>query len=138
MSFARRFSYEKGIRFRQVVCAWAEDAEGETIDGTHVERVVCVEVDVFPAGDQCERAKAAVMALMKLTYPKATQFDAYNLCDEVEDPAAVLGFVTGFADGVECFESHPLVAFRQEHDPAKYRRSDSQSWREHFARGKTG
>lgn len=128
-------SYSNGIRFRSIVSAWREetDADGHMRDSHRVERVVCVEVDYYPPETQYQRAKAMAQALMQALYPQVNAFDIYNTVDEKEKPSEVLGFVTGWAKGHECYEEHPIVAFRQEHNPAAHREAGALTWAQVFA-----
>ena len=126
-------SYNKGIRFRSVVSAWRENSEGESIDGYSVERVVCVEIDNHPIDTQRQRAREMVQAVMQLAFPQVNQFDIYNTVDEHESPAEVLGFVTGWAKGHQCYESDPIVVFRTPNVPEEHREAGALTWKQVFA-----
>lgn len=129
-----RYQYHTaGIRLRSVASAWQEEA-GECVEGTQVERVVCVEVDQLPFGTQVQRAKAMVEVVMRQLYPKVNAFEIYNTVDEKEDPAAVLGYVTGFGGNRQRYEANPVVAFRTPNpNPEQYREPGAETWEQYFA-----
>lgn len=129
-----RYDRVRGIRFRTIVAAWQEDEKGECVDGTCVERVVCVEVDFCPEETQSARARDAAKAIIQVLYPLVNSWDIYNTENEKDSPAEVLGFVTGFAGNAQRYESHPVVAFRRPHEPAKYRELGAGTWEEYFGR----
>lgn len=128
-----QYQYTKGVRFRSIVSAWREDSQGESIDGYSAERVVCVEVDYSPSETQHQRARDMAKAVMQLAYPQVNAFDIYNTVDEKESPAEVLGYVTGWAKGHECYESDPIVAFRTPNSPEEHREAGALTWRQVFA-----
>jgi hypothetical protein len=128
-------SYRNGIRYRCIVTAWREEEVEGDIERVinSVERCVYVEVDTFPAGTQVQRAKEIAQGIMQALYPAVNQFDIYNIESELDSPADVLGYVTGCSMGRQCYEAHPIVAFRQQHNPAEYREPDAWSWEQERA-----
>jgi hypothetical protein len=121
------------IRLRTIVSAWREDEAGECVEGTKTERVVCVEIDYYPKDTQVQRAKAMAQAIMQALYPAVNSWEIYNTVDEEESPSEVLGYVTGFGGNKQRYESNPVVAFRQKHNPTEYREPDAGTWEEYFA-----
>ncbi len=127
------YQYRHGLRYRSVVSAWRENSEGETQTGYGAERVVCYEIDLYPEDTRHKRARETAQALMQAAYPEANTFDIYNTVDEAEDPAAVLGYVTGFGGNRQRYDSNPIVAFRRPHNPVEYREADAGTWDQYFA-----